>query len=68
MATTYTLHVPTEAEPGDPEALDEAELVRDGFAQARDYPPDLRHADSLDAAEEAARDARSGIWGEACEA
>src|SRR5918998_1301878 len=32
MATTYTLHVPAEAEPGDPEALDEAELVRDGFA------------------------------------
>jgi Protein of unknown function (DUF2628) len=32
MAATYTLHVPVEAEPGDPEALDRAELVRDGFA------------------------------------
>jgi hypothetical protein len=32
MAATYTLHVPVGAEPGDAEALDEAELVRDGFA------------------------------------
>src|SRR5688500_18036653 len=31
MAATYTLHVPANAEPGDPEALDKAELVRDGF-------------------------------------
>ncbi len=32
MATTYTLHLPADAEPGDAEALEEAELVRDGFA------------------------------------
>jgi Protein of unknown function (DUF2628) len=32
MASTYTLHVPASAEPGDAEALDKAELVRDGFA------------------------------------
>jgi hypothetical protein len=32
MAITYTLHVPASAEPGDAEALDKAELVRDGFA------------------------------------
>jgi hypothetical protein len=32
MAATYTLHVPANAEPGDPEALDKAELVKDGFA------------------------------------
>ena len=32
MAATYTLHVPASAEPGDPEALEEAELVKDGFA------------------------------------
>jgi hypothetical protein len=32
MANTYTLHVPASAEPGDAEALDKAELVRDGFA------------------------------------
>lgn len=29
---TYTLHVPEGALPGDPEALDEAELVPDGFS------------------------------------
>ena len=32
MSQTYTLHVPGDAEPGDPEALDKAELVKDGFA------------------------------------
>ncbi len=32
MATTYTLHVPASAEPGDAEALEKAELVRDGFS------------------------------------
>lgn len=29
---TYTLHVPDGAEPGDPEALERAVLVRDGFS------------------------------------
>ena len=29
---TYTLHVPPEARPGDPDALDRAVLVRDGFS------------------------------------
>ena len=32
MVGTYTLHVPANAEPGDPEPLEEAELVKDGFA------------------------------------
>ena len=32
MVGTYTLHVPANAEPGDPEALEEADLVKDGFA------------------------------------
>ena len=32
MTSTYTLHVPVNAEPGDPETLDEAELVKDGFS------------------------------------
>ena len=32
MARTYTLHVPANAEPGDPEGLDQAELVKDGFS------------------------------------
>ncbi len=30
--TTYTLHLPRDARPGDPSALDEAELVRDAFS------------------------------------
>jgi hypothetical protein len=32
LAKTYTLHLPVHADPGDPEALDEAELVKDGFS------------------------------------
>ena len=32
MTSTYTLHVPAHAEPGDPEALEAAELVKDGFS------------------------------------
>src|SRR4051812_20065507 len=32
MVKTYTMHVPAAAEPGDPDALDKAELVRDGFS------------------------------------
>src|SRR5215212_6470414 len=32
MTSTYTLHVPDGAEPGDPEALDKAEVVKDGFS------------------------------------
>jgi hypothetical protein len=31
MVNTYTLHVPAGADEGDPEALEEAELVKDGF-------------------------------------
>jgi hypothetical protein len=30
--TTYTLHLPPEARPGDPAGLDEAKLVKDGFS------------------------------------
>jgi hypothetical protein len=32
LASTYTLHVPAEADPGDPGALERAELVKDGFS------------------------------------
>lgn len=32
MSATYTLHLPEDAEPGRPEALDRAVLVRDGFS------------------------------------
>jgi len=30
--TTYTLHLPRDARPGDPAALEEAEIVRDAFS------------------------------------
>jgi hypothetical protein len=30
--TTYTLHLPRDARPGDPTALDESELVKDAFS------------------------------------
>ncbi|MBM1171090.1 DUF2628 domain-containing protein [Microvirga arabica] len=30
--TTYTLHLPRDARPGDPSALDESELVKDAFS------------------------------------
>lgn len=30
--TTFTLHLPRDARPGDPEALEEAELVKDSFS------------------------------------
>jgi hypothetical protein len=29
---TFTLHLPADAAPGDAEALDDAELVKDGFS------------------------------------
>jgi hypothetical protein len=29
---TYTLHLPRDAQPGDPEVLDRADLVKDGFS------------------------------------
>ena len=32
MTSTYTLHMPADAEPGDSEALENAELVKDGFS------------------------------------
>jgi micrococcal nuclease len=40
------------------------ELVRMGLAQAREYPPDVKHAAMLEAAESEARDAGRGIWAE----
>jgi micrococcal nuclease len=38
------------------------ELVRAGLAEARDYPPDTKYSELLDAAESEARTARRGIW------
>ncbi|MEX2445716.1 MAG: thermonuclease family protein [Dehalococcoidia bacterium] len=42
-------------------------LVRGGFAHALEYPPDVKHAELLRAAEREAREAGRGLWG-ACEA
>ena len=39
-----------------------AELVRLGLAEARDYRPDTGRQETLDAAEDEARDERRGIW------
>lgn len=39
-------------------------LVAEGFAEARAYPPDVRHEARLSAAEEAAKRAERGFWGE----
>lgn len=37
-------------------------LVEEGYAISKAYPPDTRHQDSLDAAQEAAKAAGRGIW------
>ena len=39
-----------------------AELVRQGYAYARAYPPDLKYQDYLEAAEKEARQKKRGIW------
>jgi endonuclease YncB( thermonuclease family) len=41
------------------------ELVREGYAHATTYPPDVRWTDTLRAAERAARKAGLGLWGPA---
>ena len=39
------------------------ELVRGGFAEAKEYPPDVKYSELLDVAEADARAAELGIWG-----
>ncbi|MBI2846634.1 MAG: thermonuclease family protein [Chloroflexi bacterium] len=39
-----------------------AELVREGYARAVSYPPDIRYQKCLEGLEEEARAARRGIW------
>jgi hypothetical protein len=41
MAATYTLHVAPHADPGDPAALDQSRLVRDGFSWGAFLVPGL---------------------------
>ncbi len=40
-----------------------AELVRQGYAQAVTYPPDVRYQDLLTAMQQEAREAERGLWG-----
>ena len=39
-----------------------AELVRQGLAEAKAYPPDIKYQDLLDKLEREAREARRGMW------
>lgn len=43
-------------------------LVREGYAEAKRYPPDVRHQELLDGLEDEARGAGVGQWGPACAA
>jgi micrococcal nuclease len=38
-------------------------LVKEGFARASSYPPDIKYQDKLSVAEKAARDLNKGLWG-----
>jgi micrococcal nuclease len=40
-----------------------AELVRQGYAQASAYPPDVKHQDLFRSLEREAREAGRGLWG-----
>jgi micrococcal nuclease len=40
-----------------------AELVREGYAHALTYPPDVRYAERFRALEREAREAKRGLWG-----
>lgn len=37
-------------------------LIREGYATARSFPPDVKYQDRLRAAEKEARNARRGLW------
>lgn len=41
-------------------------LVRDGYARAYTYPPNVAHAKEFVAAEREAREAKRGLWGAVC--
>lgn len=42
-------------------------LVRQGYAHASSYPPDIKYQDQLHQAEQEARQAQRGLWGSACQ-
>lgn len=41
-------------------------LVREGYAKASSYPPDIKHQESLRDLESAAREFNLGLWGDIC--
>ena len=41
-------------------------LVREGYAQASSYPPDVKYQDRFNEAEKQARAEQKGLWGEVC--
>jgi micrococcal nuclease len=43
-----------------------ATLVREGYAQAVTYPPDVKHQETFTALQEEARIAERGFWGSVC--
>lgn len=42
------------------------QLVKEGFAKAVSYPPDIKHQDLFSNAERLAQYKKAGLWGEAC--
>jgi micrococcal nuclease len=44
-----------------------ATLVREGYAQASAYPPDIKYQDLFSQLQADAREAGRGLWGAACE-
>lgn len=41
-------------------------LVKEGYAQASSYPPDVKYQDKFNEAEKQAREEERGLWGEVC--
>lgn len=41
-------------------------LVKEGYAQASSYPPDIKYQDKFNDAEKKAREEERGLWGEVC--
>jgi micrococcal nuclease len=50
----------------DSQEMVNALLVRDGYAQASAYPPDVRYQEFFDGLEAEARSAERGLWGAVC--
>lgn len=48
------------------EEMVNAILVRDGYAQAATYPPDVKYSQLFASLQEEARGARNGLWGDTC--